>query len=297
MKKYSLLLLLAPLVFAIASCQKKDENNLTPEQVQEAKLIASQWKATGIYTTNATTPLQTFNLTLDFRDGNGTTTNTDNTILVNGSTPLLTQWKVNAEGNLLTMKIPSASAILSAGTDVTAIVSALVGAADTEIRISLSDTDLVIFGDTGKDINLFGIPLPAGAELRFNKTGVATEVPTNNLLTAVTWKGEGVYANGINQNINVANQTMKFGTNLLGLNTVTISGVTAPVTWSINDANNPTQLTLTFPKIGNTAARIETFAISALSSTNLNLKGTSSNKVNIIIAELDVDTELRMVPQ
>ncbi|HAS42578.1 MAG TPA: hypothetical protein DCS93_19010 [Microscillaceae bacterium] len=299
MKKYSLLLLLAPLVFAIASCKKKDENNLTPEQVQEAKLIASQWKATGIYATGSNTPLQTFNLTLDFKDGNGTATNVDNTIIVNGLTnaPLTTQWQVNADGTLLTMKIPSASSILSAGTDITAIVTALVSAPTTELKITLSDTDLVIFGESGKDINVFGIPLPAGAELRFNKTGVATDVPTNSLLTAVTWKGEGVYTNGIKSSADITAQTMKFGTNLLGLNTVTISGVPAPVTWSINDAANPTQLTLIFPQIGNVASRTETFAISTLSSTNLNLKGTSSTKVNIVITELDVNTELRMVPQ
>ena len=297
MKKYSLLLLLAPLVFAIASCKKKDENNLTPEQVQENKLIASQWKSTGIYLTGSSSPLQTFNLTLDFKDGGGTTTNVDNTILVNGSTPLTTQWKVNAEGTLLTMKIPSASAILSAGTDVTAIVTALLSAPTTELKITLSDTDLVIFGESGKEINLFGIPLPAGAELRFNKTGVASEVPTNSLLTAVTWKGEGLYTNGIKSGADLSGQTMKFGTNLLGLNTVTISGVPAPVTWSINDANNPTQLTLIFPQIGNVASRTETLAISTLSATNLNLKGTSSTKVNIIITELDVNSELRMIPQ
>ncbi|OJJ16642.1 hypothetical protein BKI52_32545 [marine bacterium AO1-C] len=299
MKKYSLLLLLAPLVFAIASCKKKDENNLTPEQVQEAKLIASQWKATGIYVTGSSTPLQTFNLTLDFKDGNGTATNVDNTIIVNGltNTPLTTQWKVNADGTLLTMKIPSASAILSAGTNIESIVTALLTAPTTELKITLSDTDLVIFGESGKDINVFGIPLPAGAELRFNKTGVASEVPTNSLLTAVTWKGQGIYNNGINSGVTIDTQTMKFGTNLLGLNTVTISGVPAPVTWSINDAANPTQLTLIFPQIGTVASRTETLAISSLTSTNLNLKGTSSTKVNIIIAELDVNTELRMVPQ
>ena len=133
--------------------------------------------------------------------------------------------------------------------------------------------------------------------MRFNKTGVATDVPTNSLLTAVTWKGEGVYTNGIKSSADITAQTMKFGTNLLGLNTVTISGVPAPVTWSINDAANPTQLTLIFPQIGNVASRTETFAISTLSSTNLNLKGTSSTKVNIVITELDVNTELRMVPQ
>lgn len=298
MKKYSLLLLLAPLVFAIASCKKKDENNLTPEQVQEAKLIASQWKSTGIYLTGSNTPLQTFNLTLDFKDGNGTATNVDNTITINGLAPLTTQWKVNAEGTLLSMKIPNASDVLNAGTDITAIVTALLTAPSTDLKITLSDTDLVIFGESGKDINVFGIPLPAGAELRFNKTGVAsTDVPTNSLLTAVTWKGEGIYNNGINSGANISTQTMKFGTNLLGLNTVTISGVPAPVTWALDNGTNPTKLTLIFPAIGATASKTVELAISTLSATNLNLKGTSSTKVNIIIAELDVNTELRMVPQ
>ena len=298
MKKYSLLLLLAPLVFAIASCKKKDENNLTPEQVQEAKLIASQWKATGIYLTGSNTPLQTFNLTLDFKDGNGTATNVDNTITINGLAPLTTQWKVNADGTLLSMKIPNASDILSAGTDITAIVTALLTAPSTDLKITLTDTDLVIFGESGKNINVFGIPLPAGAELRFNKTGVAsTDVPSNSALTAVTWKGEGIYANGIKTSTDITSQTMKFGTNLLGLNTVTISGVPAPVTWALDNGTNPTKLTLIFPAIGNASSRTVELAISALSATNLNLKGTSSTKVNIVITELDINTELRMVPQ
>ncbi|WP_157558501.1 hypothetical protein [Microscilla marina] len=297
MKKYSLLLLLA--IFAMVSCKKKDENNPTPEQVQEAKLVASPWKSTGIYATGASTPLQNLGLTLEFKDGNGSVTNVDNTIIINEktSTPLTTQWKVNADGTLLSMKIPSATKILEAGTSIEKIVTELLTAPTTDLKITLTDTDLVIFGESGKSVNVFGIPLPAGAELRFNKTGTAAPPATNNFLTAVTWKGEGVYSNGIKNSVDVTQQTMKFGTNALGLNTVTITGVPAPVTWSINDATNPTMLTLIYPKIGTTESRTVELAISTLSATNLNLKGTSSTKVNIVIAELDVDTELRMVAQ
>lgn len=293
----SLLLLLAPLVFAIASCKKKDENNLTPEQVQEAKLIASQWKATGIFATGSSTPLQTINLTLDFKDGNGTSTNVDNTIIVNGvtSTPLATQWKVNADGTVLSMKIPSATSILSSGFSIEKIVTAVLTAPTTDFKITLSDTDLTIIGESGKDINLFGIPLPAGAELRFNKTGTAAAVPTNNLLTKRTWKGEGVYTNGLKSGADVSTVTMKFGTNALGFNTVAISGITAPVTWSIDDAAAPTKVTLIFPKIGNTEARTAELFITTLSDTNLNFKAT--NKVDLVVIKLDANNELRMIPQ
>lgn len=298
----SLLLLLAPLVFAIASCKKKDENNLTPEQVQEAKLIASQWKATGIFATGSTTPLQTVNLTLDFKDGNGTSTNVDNTIIVNGvtSTPLATQWKVNADGTVLSMKIPSATSILSSGFSIEKIVTAVLTAPTTDFKITLSDTDLTIIGESGKDINLFGIPLPAGAELRFNKTGAAAAAPTNSNLTAVTWKGEGFYTkdamgNFVKSGADASNVTMKFGTNALGFNTVAISGITAPVTWSIDDATNPTKVTLIFPKIGNTEARTAELLIKTLTATNLDFEAT--NDVNIVITTIKANNQLRMIPQ
>lgn len=295
MKKYSLLLLLA--IFAMASCKKKDENNLTPAQQQEALLVASQWKSTGIYLTGSNTPIQPLSLTLDFKDGNGSATNVDNTIIVNGntSTPLTTQWKTNDDGTLLSMKIPDPTKLLTFSLE--ALVTEVVAGNTTDIKMTLSATDLVLAGESGKALNLLGISLPAGAEIRFNKDGSTTTAPTSSLLTAVTWKGEGIYANGIKTSTDVSTQTMKFGTNVLGINTVTISGVPAPVTWSIDSATDPKNLTLLFPAVGTTEARKVELAISALSATNFNLKGKESTKVNIIITELDVNTELRMVPQ
>lgn len=295
MKKYSLLLLLA--IFAMVSCKKKDENNLTPAQQQEALLVASPWKSTGIYLTGANTPIQPLSLTLEFKDGNGSATNIDNTIIVNGktSTPLTTQWKTNDDGTLLSMKIPDPTKLLTFSLE--ALVTEVVAGATTDIKMTLSATDLVLSGTSGKALNLLGISLPAGAEIRFNKDGSTTTPATNNFLTAVTWKGEGIYANGIKTSTDVSAQTMKFGTNVLGINTLTVTGVPAPVTWSIDNATTPTKLTLLFPVTGDKPARKVELAISALSATNLNLKGTEATKVNIIITELDVNTELRMVPQ
>lgn len=295
MKRYSLLLLLA--IFAFVSCKKKDENNLTPAQQKEALLIAHTWKSTGIYATSATTPLQTLSLSLDFKDGNGSATNVDNTIIVNGATatPLTTQWKSNDDGTLLSMKIPDPTKLLTFSLE--ALVTEVIAGNTTDIKMTLTATDLTLSGASGKSINLLGIAIPAGAEIRFTETGTSTTAATNNLLTAVTWKGEGLYTNGIKSGADFTTKTMKFGTNVLGINTVTISDIPSPVTWSINDAAAPTKLTLLVPTVGSTDAHTVELDISTLTATNLNLKGTSTTKVNIIITELDVNSELRMVAQ
>ncbi|MCS6820233.1 MAG: hypothetical protein NZ551_00015 [Microscillaceae bacterium] len=125
--------------------------------------------------------------------------------------------------------------------------------------------------------------------------------PDEQILVANTWRGEGLYVNGVKQPT-MPPFSIRFFPEVAGVKTVAINGIPGG-TWRLNSTSNPKQLTIIYPspnfsiENGNSVGVSSvTFNLSALSSTNLNLTSSTTSTFFGIIT-LSADTELRLIPQ
>lgn len=280
MRKFNFLSLLAILfVVAFSSCKKTD-----PAPGPEEKLANKEWKSEGVYVSGTKTINP--NIRIEFVKSVPL-----NTIKVNGTT--LTggaTWTLSSDGTTLNITYLDPVAVLS---------STFTPKTQTLTVSNLTDTDLTLKGPATEDIQLLGIiTLTPTSEIRFNTSGTAaTPVTDANLIRTGGWKSEtgnantGLFVNNVKQSDSPI--TMRF-TSVFGINLVTIGGVPAPATWTLNDTK--TTLTIVYPKNGATNANTVTFNISRLTATELWLGSTNSATIMGIVT-FSANSELRMVAQ
>lgn len=275
MKKLSLLLLSLLLLFTFNAC----EDTSDPEG-PAALLVRTTWKVDGIYANNSKVPGTEFNISMRF-------TATPALVNINGIPGSV--WSLNDGGTQMTLTYPNSTTGLQFGSN--------------NVDFTVSQTSLVFKAPAGQDLSFFGglIVIQAGAELRLIPQDAAPTAPvTNTTLTTGTWTSSGEGAGLFNvtdpQNPTLVSPqppvlTLRFRT-ILGINTLTISGIPSPAVWSLSSDNQ--ELGISFPS-GQNQYRTVTFQISELSATKLNFSNSVAETVLGI--PFSADNELRMVQQ
>ncbi len=275
MKKLALLLLSLLLLFTFNAC----EDTSDPEG-PAALLVRTTWKVDGIYANNSKVPGTEFNISMRF-------TATPALVNINGIPGSV--WSLNDGGTQMTLTYPSSATGLQFSSN--------------NVDFTVSQTSLVFKAPAGQDLSFFGglIVIQAGAELRLIPQDAAPTAPvTNSALTTGTWTSTGNDMAGLfdvsqDPAVRLINQpptlTLRFRT-ILGINTLTISGIPSPAVWSLSSNNQ--ELGISFPS-GQNEYKTVTFQISELSATKLNF--SNSVEETVLGIPFNADNELRMIQQ
>ncbi len=237
-------------------------------------LVSTTWRVDGIYANNAKVPGTEFNISMRF-------TGTPAFVTINGVPS--TAWSLNSTGTQMTLTYPTSTNLT---------------VASNTVDFTVSSTSLV-FKATNQDVQFFGglIKISAGSELRLIPASSIPAAPvTNTTLTTGIWTANGTNAGLFNTSttpntlISHPNFTLRFRT-VLGINTLTISGIPSPATWSLS-ANN--LLTISYPTGANTYDMVS-FQISTLETNSLIFRNETAETIFGI--EFNANNQLRMIQQ
>lgn len=236
-------------------------------------LVSTTWRVDGIYANNAKVPGTEFNISMRF-------TGTPAIVNINGVPS--TAWSLNSAGTQITLTYPTS-------TDLTV--------ASNTVDFTVSSTSLVFKAPASQDLSFFGglITVEAGSELRLIPASSTPAAPvTNSILTTGTWTANGTNAGLYNTTNNTVisqpNFTLKFRT-ILGINTLTISGIPSPATWTLSTSD---LLTISYPDGANSYNTVS-FQISELEANSLIFSNTAAETIFGI--EFNANNELRMVQE
>jgi len=234
-------------------------------------LVSTTWRVDGIYANNAKVPGTEFNISMRF-------TGTPAFVTINGVPS--TAWSLNSTGTQMTLTYPTSTNLT---------------VASNIVDFTVSSTSL-IFKATNQDVQFFGglIKISAGSELRLIPASSIPAAPvTNTTLTTGIWTATGTGAGLYNMTTGMLISqpfTLRFRT-VLGINTLTISGIPSPATWSLSPNN---LLTISYPTGANTYDMVS-FQISTLAANSLIFKNETAETIFGI--EFNANNELRMIQQ
>lgn len=280
MKKIFLWSVFILLSLSFTACN--DSDPASPSGV----LQSTTWKTEGIYTNGTQVNINVPNLAVKF---NSTTIN------FNGTTAPVV-WSLNGAGTQMTLIYPNGfgGGNLSVGTQT--------------LETEITSNSLKFINSTGSDISLFGglITLSPNAELRLIPQSADPSEPTNTtntVLTNGTWTANDMAEEGGLFTISGMTETrattptfnMKFST-IFGINTLSINGIPSFL-WSVDNAANPTQLTINYPtpKSGVSSITLDM----ELRDSNTKLVFSKDTQVSIFadIITINADQELRLVQE